>query len=83
MAAKRLETASRLISRFASLDVQILEPILAENYTDQFVPVSLPDQEPLDRKGLFDLITTLKVTMEGFPMTVKRSMESEAATRLQ
>jgi hypothetical protein len=78
MASKRLETATRFIDHFASLDVQVLEPILAESYIHQYAPSSIPHQGLLDKKSLFDLVTTLKIIMEGYPMKVKQSMESES-----
>lgn len=82
MASKRLETAKKFIALFATLDMQVLDSILAENFTHQFAPSSLGIREPLGKKLFIEHLGGLHEIMTGFPVTAKEYIESESSNQV-
>jgi ketosteroid isomerase-like protein len=84
MESKRLETAKKYISFFATLDTQALDSLLAENYTHQLTPTSLNRLAPgpVDKQGVLEHYNRLRNVMTGFPVTAKEYIENESSNRV-
>lgn len=82
MASKRLETAKKYIGQFATLDVQALDSVLAENHAHQFAPASLNPPGPFDKRGMLEHLDRLRDVMTGFPVTAKEYIESESGNQV-
>ena len=82
MVSKRLETATRYINHFATLDIEVLDSVLAEHYSHEFAPASLHPLGPFDKQGKLQHITRLRSIMTGFPVTAKEYIESESSNRV-
>lgn len=78
MASVRLQTAEKFVSHFTNLDEGILETLLADDYTHQYAPSSIPNQGPFDKKGLINFVIGLKQIIKTYPMTIKESIDSES-----
>lgn len=78
MTSNRVATAKKFISHYATLDEGILEAILADNYTHEYAPSSLP-HPPYDKKGLIDFLLSIKNMFKAYPMTIKEIIESESS----
>lgn len=78
MTSLRVQTAERFISHFTTLDEGILETTLADDYTHQYAPSSIPNQGPFDKKGLINFVTGFKRIIKTYPMTIKESIDSES-----
>jgi hypothetical protein len=78
MTSARLETANKFLSHFNFLDPEILREVLAEDYTHDYTPASLP-LPSFDKAGLIDFVSNLKTVMRGYPPTVKAILESESS----
>jgi hypothetical protein len=81
MASVRLQTAERFISHFATMDEGILETVLADDYTHQYAPGSIPNQGPFDKNGLINFVNGFKRIIKTYPMTIMESID-RAATLL-
>lgn len=82
-ASKRLATAKKYIDNFAALDQQVLEDILADNYTHTFAPASItPNPGPYDKRGFIGHFTHIGEVMTAFPVTGLEYIDSEAASRV-
>lgn len=77
MASKRLQTVEKFLSHFASMDENILESVLAEDYIHYYAPQSLP-HEPFDKRALINFVTYIKRIIKEYPMTIKESIDSES-----
>ncbi|KAJ0419264.1 hypothetical protein BJY00DRAFT_314095 [Aspergillus carlsbadensis] len=80
--SKRLLTAQKLISYFASLDQTILEPLLAPNLYHEFRPGSLEVPRGLDKTSFLGFCNNFGSIMTGFPFTAKEYTESEASNQV-
>ncbi|KAL2859872.1 uncharacterized protein BJX67DRAFT_386558 [Aspergillus lucknowensis] len=78
-ASKRLQTAQKFISHFSTIDDNLLESLLAENYHHQFAPASLNPPGPFDKAGYLAHVRSLKYVLKGFPVTAKEYIESESS----
>ncbi len=82
MASKRLETAKKYIDHFATLDMQLLDSILAEDYLHHFAPASLNLPESYSRQDFMEHHAGLRDIMTGFPVTAKEYVESEGSNQV-
>jgi hypothetical protein len=79
MSSKRLQTAKRWVDHYATLDPDILESILDENFTLEHAPALVKDPVPLGKQVLKSFVADLSVILQGYPMTVKLTTESESS----
>ncbi|KAF2257163.1 hypothetical protein BU26DRAFT_513866 [Trematosphaeria pertusa] len=80
MSSKRLETAKKYISMFATLDTTLLSSVLADSAAHTFAPASLGmSREPLDKSTFVHHISSLREIMTGFPVYAKQYIESESS----
>jgi hypothetical protein len=77
MPSKRLETATKYINHFATLDSSLLETLLAENHIHEFAPKSMNPPGPFDKPGFLAYSGSLHEIMTGFPVYAKEYIESE------
>ena len=77
MTSKRVETALAFIGHYATLDADILEKVLADNYIHDYAPSSIPRPGPFDKQGMIDLTRHMRTLLSGYPMVVKEALESE------
>lgn len=82
MASKRLETAKRYINHFATLDKQVLDSLLADDFVHQFAPSSFDSLEAFDKQGMLDHYSRLHPILHGFPLTAKEYIESESSNQV-
>lgn len=82
MPSKRLLTAQKFISYFATLDQTMLESILGENYYHQFAPASINPPGPFDRAEFLAHTSGLSRVMTGFPVFAKEYIESESSNQV-
>jgi hypothetical protein len=80
--SKRLATAQKLISYYASLDQTLLEPLLASNLYHEFRPGSIDVPRGLDKTSFLEFSNSLGSIMTGFPFTAKEYIESEASNQV-
>ncbi|KAI1842455.1 hypothetical protein JX265_010386 [Neoarthrinium moseri] len=84
MASKRVETAKKYIDHFATLDTQILESILADDYSHEFGPASIQHLTPpsFDKRGKIEHMQRLRRILSGFPVTAKQYIDSEESNKV-
>ncbi|KAL3473211.1 hypothetical protein BJX99DRAFT_261522 [Aspergillus californicus] len=80
--SKRLLTAQKFISHFATLDKDLLESILADDYYHEFAPSSMNPPGPFDKQGFLEHGRHLDSIMTGFPVFAKEYIESESQNQV-
>ncbi|GAD99014.1 hypothetical protein SNOG_13971 [Paecilomyces variotii No. 5] len=79
---KRRETAEKFISIFGTLDTQLLDSLLAEDFVHQFAPASLGLREPLGKQVFLEHIGGIREIMVGFPVTANEYIENESGNQV-
>ncbi len=82
MASKRLETAKKYLGLFATVDLQILESLLADNYVHQFAPASLNRPGGFDKPSILEYMSRRFGLLTSFTMTAKEYVESESGNQV-
>jgi ketosteroid isomerase-like protein len=77
MTSKLLDTARAYIGHFATLDTEILEAVLAENFAQQIAPTSVNISKPYNKQTFIQHIGHLREIMAGFPVTAKEYVVGE------
>ncbi|KAH8676154.1 hypothetical protein BX600DRAFT_432685 [Xylariales sp. PMI_506] len=78
MASKRLETAKKYISHFATLDTQLLDSVLAEDHEHHFAPASL-GMKVMSRQEFLAHNQRLRAVLAGFPVEGREYLDSESS----
>ncbi|KAL2803123.1 hypothetical protein BJX63DRAFT_412960 [Aspergillus granulosus] len=77
--SKRLTTAQKYLSHFATLDQSLLASLLTETHTHEFAPASLNLPGPFTKASYMAHNVSLSEVMIGFLVTVKEYFECEAS----
>jgi hypothetical protein len=82
MDSQSLVTAKKFINLFATLDVDTLSAILAENYSHEFAPASVNIPGPKGRTEFVDHFKHLSGTMAGFAVYPKEYIENKTDNQI-
>lgn len=79
MSSKRLEAAIKFVDHYRVNNIEVLHTLLADDLTFDFSPSrSLDNAKSLDKAGYIEFRETMKLVMTGYPLDVKKYIESES-----